>query len=154
MTGRALLLLAIVLALAWLYCGLALVGCGDPRGRPAPPGHVSPRVVGTLEEIAAVHSWEHAYLAEGLPILTREITVRVLYEPGITPRQLPAGTAAPGARGGTWSTSGDVDLADPRHAPHEFLHAAKILAGEVGGDLRHADPLWLQHGALLEWPPP
>lgn len=125
---------------AVLVAALLLAGCG-PSSRPsAPPAHVPVRVLQGDE--GAVREAERAYLAAGLPPLSREIRVRVLSAPGISPPVLPAGSAGPGALGGTWLPSGDVDVSEPRWLPHELLHAAFVLGGDPSGDSQHRDPRW------------
>ena len=139
MGPRALQALCWLLGLALVVaCALCAFGCG-PSSRP-PGQHVPVRVL--VGDEAAVRSAEAAYLKAGLPPLTRQISVRVLAAPGISPPVLPAGTAVPGALGGTWLPSGDVDVSEPRHLPHELLHAAILLGGDPTGDRQHRDPRW------------
>ncbi len=123
-----------------LLCAGILIGCGHSSRPAAPPAHVPVRVLQGDE--AAVREAERAYLAAGLPPLPREIRVRVLSAPGISPPVLPAGSAVPGALGGTWLPSGDVDVAEPRWLSHELLHAALLLGGDPTGDAQHRDPRW------------
>ena len=110
-------------------CAAMLLGCG-PADRPRPV-----RVIQGDEQ--AVREQERRYLAAGLPGLPREVRVRVVSSLGL----LPEGTASPGALGGTWP-SGDVDVVDPRHLPHELLHSAAFLGGDPTGDRAHRDARW------------
>lgn len=118
---------------------LALLGCGPAR-QPIPVAHVPVRV--ERGDSSEVRLAERRYLAAGLPPLAREVRVRVFPDPYVTPGSLPVGSAVPGALGGTWVATGDIDVVDVRYLPHEMLHAAKIIAGDPTGDRDHRDPLW------------
>lgn len=142
------------LSIVALWCFL-LVGCG-PHRRTAPPVDLvatfpeAQRI--TAEPVSAkaeVRRWEDAYIRSGRPH-PGPVHVRVIRAAGISPAVLPAGTAVPGARAGTWAATGDIDVSDPIYVPHELLHSA--MRSWEAAYPEHGAPWWLgwQTNALLE----